>query len=228
MASRRKRSRTPSAASLAQRDSERLASLTFFLDYQIGRFIVAQALRQAGARVEVHLDHFPQAAPDTDWIPEIGRRDWVLITKDQNIRRNPLERAAYEAARLRGFVVTGKDMEQPSGSDPLERKARSISYQSFIGYVRGRGKVPGSDPLKAHVRQADRAHSSRRSRPVVGGMGVARLLVRRAWPQGVRTGVPGQRQGRSNRAPGAGVRAEAIRQGASRQPSVVKGVSRES
>jgi hypothetical protein len=111
MASRRKRSRTPSAASLAQRDSERLASLTFFLDYQIGRFIVAQALRQAGARVEVHLDHFPQAAADTDWIPEIGRRDWVLITKDQNIRRNPLERAAYEAARLRGFVVTGKDMD---------------------------------------------------------------------------------------------------------------------
>ena len=28
----------------------------------------------------------------------------------QNIRRNPVERAAYEAARLRGFVATGKDM----------------------------------------------------------------------------------------------------------------------
>jgi len=28
----------------------------------------------------------------------------------QNIRRNPLERSAYESARLRGFVVTGKDM----------------------------------------------------------------------------------------------------------------------
>jgi hypothetical protein len=35
----------------------------------------------------------------------------VLITKDRNIRRNPLEHAAYLAARLRGFVVTGKDMK---------------------------------------------------------------------------------------------------------------------
>lgn len=110
MASRRKRSRTPSAASRLQPDVERLASLTFFLDYQIGRFVVARALRDAGARVEVHIDHFAQNAPDTDWIPEVGRRDWVLITKDQEIRRNPLERGAYEVARVRGFVVTGKDM----------------------------------------------------------------------------------------------------------------------
>jgi len=67
-------------------------------------------LRSAGARVEVHIDHFPQAAPDIEWIPEVGQREWVLITKDQNIRRNPLERSAYESARLRGFVVTGRDM----------------------------------------------------------------------------------------------------------------------
>ena len=32
----------------------------------------------------------------------------MLITKDQHIRRNPLEAAAYAAAKLRGFVVTGK------------------------------------------------------------------------------------------------------------------------
>jgi hypothetical protein len=51
-------------------------------------------LRAAGARVEVHIDHFPQDAADADWIPEVGRRGWVLITKDENIRRNPLERAA--------------------------------------------------------------------------------------------------------------------------------------
>ena len=95
------------------RFTAQLESLTFFLDYQIGRFVVAEALRAAGARVEVHIDHFEQNAPDTGWIPEIGVREWVLITKDQNIRRNPLERAAYEAAHLRGFVVTGKDMSGP-------------------------------------------------------------------------------------------------------------------
>lgn len=101
----------PSGANAAQRDAARLASLTFFLDHQIGRYQVAEALRSAGAMVEVHLDHFRGDAPDMQWIPEVGRRGWVLITKDQNIRRNPLERTAYQAARVRGSVLTGKDMK---------------------------------------------------------------------------------------------------------------------
>jgi hypothetical protein len=123
MASRRKRSRTRSAANRAQREAERLKSLTFFLDYQMGRYVVADALRAAGARVEVHIDHFSQAAPDTEWIPEVGVREWVLITKDQNIRRNPLERAAYESANLRGFVVTGADM---GGADLAQLLVRCL------------------------------------------------------------------------------------------------------
>jgi hypothetical protein len=98
----------PSGASAAQRDALRLASLTFFLDHQIGRYVVAEALRAAGAKVEVHLDHFAGDAADVDWIPEIARRNWVLITKDQNIRRNPLERKVYEKAKLRGFTPPGR------------------------------------------------------------------------------------------------------------------------
>lgn len=125
MAYHRTRSKTLSAVNAVRRDTERLAarleSLRFFLDYQIGRFVVADALRAAGARVEVHIDHFAQNAPDTQWIPEVGRRKWILITKDQNIRRNPLERAAYQAAKLRGFVVTGKDMSGPELADLLVR-----------------------------------------------------------------------------------------------------------
>lgn len=100
----------PSAANAAQRESARLASLTFFLDHQIGRYQVADALRGAGALVEVHLDHFPGDMADADWIPDVAKRNWVMITKDKNIRRNPLERAAYQAAGLRGFVCTGRDM----------------------------------------------------------------------------------------------------------------------
>jgi hypothetical protein len=95
------------------------ASLTFFLDYQIGQYTVAKMLRTAGRRVEVHLDHFPGNTPDQEWIPEVGRRGWVLITKDQHIHRNPLERAAYAAAKLRGFVVTGKDMSGDELGDLL-------------------------------------------------------------------------------------------------------------
>ena len=125
----------PSGASAARREAARLASLTFFLDHQIGRVQVASALRTAGARVEVHLDHFAGDSQDTEWIPEIARRDWVLITKDQNIRRNRLERAVYEAAKLRGFVVTGKGMT----GDELGR----LLVQCLKGMVRRAAGRPG-------------------------------------------------------------------------------------
>jgi hypothetical protein len=78
-------------------------------------------LRAAGAEVEVHLDHFPGDMPDVEWIPEVARRGWVLITKDQNIRRNPLEREAYRAAQLRGFVATGRDMNAKELGELLVR-----------------------------------------------------------------------------------------------------------
>jgi hypothetical protein len=74
----------PSGVSDAPRSSARLASLTFFLDHHIGRYKVAQLLRAAGANVEVHLDHFGGDIADIEWIPEVARRNWVLITKDQN------------------------------------------------------------------------------------------------------------------------------------------------
>ena len=111
----------PSGASAAQREAERLASLTFFLDHQIGRYQVARALRAVGARVEVHLDHFAGDMADVDWIPKVAAKNWILITKDQNIRRNPLEVATYRASSLRGFVATGKDMNGQELGDLLVR-----------------------------------------------------------------------------------------------------------
>lgn len=125
----------PSAASAAQRKAAQLASLTFFLDHQIGRYTVASHRRSAGAKVEVHLDHFPGDAADSDWIPKVAERGWILITKDQNIRRNPPERAAYETSRLRGFVVTGKDM---NGNDLGQLLARCLP-----GMVRRTAGRPG-------------------------------------------------------------------------------------
>ena len=92
-------------------------------------------MRCARLEVQVHIDHFAQSAPDVDWIPEVGRRNWVLITKDQNIRRNPLERAAYLSARLRGFVVTGVDM---GGADLAQLLVRALP-----GMVRRAAGRPG-------------------------------------------------------------------------------------
>lgn len=89
------------------------SALVFFIDRSLGRRYVAQALRAAGATVEVHDDHFPQDTPDVDWLREVGRRGWVVLSKDERIRRNRIERAALDAARVRAFFLTQQDITGP-------------------------------------------------------------------------------------------------------------------
>lgn len=89
------------------------SGLVFFIDRSLGRKFVAEALRDAGATVEVHDDHFPQTTPDVDWLTEVGRRGWVVLSKDERIRRNRIERAALESARVRAFFLTQQDITGP-------------------------------------------------------------------------------------------------------------------
>ncbi len=67
--------------------------ITFFVDRCLGKLIV-KTLRDAGISVKAHDDHFPQNALDIDWLPEVGKRGWVIITKDARIGKNQTERLA--------------------------------------------------------------------------------------------------------------------------------------
>ena len=53
--------------------------LVFFTDRDLGR-IVPNALRKAGVTVEAHDDHFDPRTPDTDWLKEVGRREWIALS----------------------------------------------------------------------------------------------------------------------------------------------------
>jgi len=49
----------------------------------------------------VHLqDECPPNTLDVTWIPEIGRRGWVVITADRGISKKPAERKALEEANV--------------------------------------------------------------------------------------------------------------------------------
>ena len=89
------------------------SGLVFFIDRSLGRKFVAEALRNASATVEVHDDHFPQTTPDVDWLTAVGQRGWVVLSKDERIRRNRIEREALEAARVRAFFLTQQDITGP-------------------------------------------------------------------------------------------------------------------
>src|SRR4051794_37837765 len=83
---------------------------TFFVDRSLGGRIVADALRKADELVEVHDDHFAIDAPDEIWLPDVGARGWVVLSKDDRIRRNPVERAALRAAGVAAFFLGRSDL----------------------------------------------------------------------------------------------------------------------
>jgi predicted nuclease of predicted toxin-antitoxin system len=80
----------------------------FFLDRSLGKFKVAAVLRNAGATVEVHDDHFPQDPPDEEWLRVAGENGCVVLTKDKNIRFHTREKEALTAYDVRAFVLSAK------------------------------------------------------------------------------------------------------------------------
>lgn len=83
---------------------------TFFVDRSLGRGMVVEALRAAGELVEPHDDHFMQNTPDAEWLVEVGRRGWVVLTKDKNIRSNQLEHVALVRANVACFMLGRGDL----------------------------------------------------------------------------------------------------------------------
>jgi hypothetical protein len=96
--------RTPSAASSHSREPRR--PTTFFIDRSLGDRFVAEALRTHGLTVRAHKDHFPPDAKDEDWLREVGRRRWVVLTKDKMLRYRQTETTALLEAKVRAFVLT--------------------------------------------------------------------------------------------------------------------------
>lgn len=62
------------------------------------------------------LPEVPRGALDPDWLPEIGRRALVVITRDRKIRRKPVEQSLWVQYQLRGFVLTGKSSQSTDQS----------------------------------------------------------------------------------------------------------------
>jgi hypothetical protein len=92
------------------RHSEPPEPFVFFVDRSLGRRTVVEALREAGAHVEAHDDHFAPDTADEDWLIEVGGRGWIVLTKDQRIRRRPHELQALKVAKVRAFVLTSQHL----------------------------------------------------------------------------------------------------------------------
>ncbi|MPZ19409.1 MAG: hypothetical protein GEV06_16055 [Luteitalea sp.] len=68
-------------------------------------------LARAGYDIRPWYEYFA-GQEDVEWLPAIGKRGWVLLTKDKDIRRRPLEIEAIINARLRAFVLTATELRR--------------------------------------------------------------------------------------------------------------------
>jgi hypothetical protein len=81
--------------------------LEFFADRNLGTRIFPVVLRQAGDIVHLHQDHFPQGAPDVEWVPEVAKRGWPIISPDLRISQHRLEVAAVMTSGAAMFCLWG-------------------------------------------------------------------------------------------------------------------------
>lgn len=85
----------------------------FFVDRSLGKSIV-EGLRKAGFSVrsmaEVYGEKPGQLLADEVWLRDAGKNDWVVLTKDDAIRRRPAERDALTEAAVRVFCLTNSNM----------------------------------------------------------------------------------------------------------------------
>jgi hypothetical protein len=80
--------------------------VTFFFDACLSRAI-PRILLELGVDARHLRDHFPEDAKDTEWIPQVGERGWVVVTVDNAIKKNSAERKALRDANVTA-VFLGK------------------------------------------------------------------------------------------------------------------------
>lgn len=76
----------------------------------------ARALQQVRDDVKWLEDlGLPSDTPDVVWLRMAGEQGWLVITRDQHIRRRPYERQVIEQARVGAFVSAQTQPPQPVG-----------------------------------------------------------------------------------------------------------------
>lgn len=98
-----------------------------------------EALRTAGVEIRVHDELFPQGMEDVVWLREAGVNGWIVITRDDRIRYNQLEKQAVIAARLRFFSITSSSLTGDEAAalilSALERMSRLCRRHSKRGFI---------------------------------------------------------------------------------------------
>jgi hypothetical protein len=100
----------------------------YWVDRCLGGHVVPDGLRAAGVAIRTYAELYPHdtEVPDATWIPEVTARGWVILTKDENIARNPAEIAALRRAQAIYVCLAAKGMTAPQQVECLLVHWRTI------------------------------------------------------------------------------------------------------
>ena len=93
----------------------------FFVDRSLGKSIV-EGLRVVELTVhsiaDIYGEKRAQRLDDEIWLRDAGKNGWIVLTKDDAIRRRPAERDALTEAAVRVFCLTNRNLR---GAEQTER-----------------------------------------------------------------------------------------------------------
>jgi PIN like domain len=125
---------------------------TFFTDRGLGKYVVPDMLRAIGLKVVTYAECYPgmdqvREGGDQKWLLEVGRRGWVVLTKDKCIRSNQLEIRALLDSGAPCFALTsgsikGERMGEIFTKAMPETKAFLVMHTPpYVAIVNGSAKV---------------------------------------------------------------------------------------
>lgn len=85
--------------------------LIFFVDESLGNKVIANALRKESVIVKIHNDYFPPGAKDEEWLLSVGKKGWIILTKDKRIRYRNIEKHAVRDANASIFTLLKGDLK---------------------------------------------------------------------------------------------------------------------
>ncbi len=83
----------------------------FYVDVGLGNLAIPELVRRLGYEALTKIEVFGRRrVEDTEWIAWADSEQLVVLTKDDAIRRRPLERAALAESSLRVFCLTNANL----------------------------------------------------------------------------------------------------------------------
>lgn len=128
MASAKQKSKKRSASNNAPPERP-----TLFIDRCARSGAMRKALLDAGIPFVAHDDLFADDCPDAEWLRAIKGKGWIVITRDDNIRRKANEQKAFREAGLFVFVLA-------SGNAPAVEHA-ALVVELYPAFIRHTGKT---------------------------------------------------------------------------------------